>query len=149
MLIPLLPSPLDLSLFPPLNATLNGISGVLILAGHSFIKRQRIAAHRVCMIAAVCTSALFLVCYLYYHAHAGVVRFLGRGWIRPVYFTILTSHTILAASLLVLIPLTLLLALRERIEKHKTLARWSYPIWLYVSVTGVVIYFMVYRWYAS
>jgi len=129
------------------NASLNGISGVLILVGHSFIHRGKVAAHRACMIAAVCSSSIFLVCYLYYHVHAGVIRFHGTGWIRPLYFAMLTSHTILAASLLVLVPTTLTFALRGRFERHKAVARWTYPIWLYVSFTGVLIYFVVYRWF--
>ena len=98
------------------------------------------------MLAAVVTSALFLCGYLYYHAQVGVVHFRGVGWIRPAYFAILISHTVLAASLLVLVPLTLGFALAGRFERHRPLARWTYPIWLYVSVTGVVIYFLVYRW---
>ena len=98
------------------------------------------------MVAAVVSSSLFLVGYVYFHAHVGVIRFPGLGWIRPVYFTILISHTILAASLLALVPMTLTFALRGNFAKHAPLARWTYPIWLYVSITGVVIYFMVYRW---
>lgn len=133
--------------FPVLNAFLNGTSGVLLLVGHSFIQRGKIAAHRACMVAAFVSSIVFLSSYLYYHAHVGVIRFRGTGWIRPVYFTILTSHTILAISLLVLVPATLVLALRGSFLKHKAIARWTYPIWLYVSVTGVVIYFVVYRWF--
>ena len=132
-------------IFPPLNAALNAISGVLILTGHSLIHRGRMAAHRACMISAVFTSTLFLVSYVYYHATHGVVRFHGAGWIRPVYLSILVSHTFLAFTLLVLVPLALLLAVRSRFERHKAVARWTYPIWVYVSVTGVVIYFMVYR----
>ena len=120
---------------------------MLILIGHSFIQRRKVNAHRACMITAVFTSSLFLVSYLYYHAHAGVIRFRGTGWIRPLYFTILTSHTLLAASLLILIPVTLTFALRGRFDRHRALARWTYPIWLYVSATGVLIYFIVYRWF--
>jgi putative membrane protein len=101
------------------------------------------------MIAAVLSSTLFLASYLYYHAHVGVIRFRGTGWIRPVYFAILTSHTLLAASLLGLIPTTLIFALRGRFERHRAIARWTYPIWLYVSLTGVLIYFMVYRWFTT
>jgi len=107
--------------------------------------RGKIEQHRRAMLTAVCTSAIFLASYLYYHAHVGVIRFRGTGWIRPTYFIILISHTILAASLLILIPVTLAFALRGRFERHRPLARWTYPIWLYVSVTGVVIYFIVYR----
>ena len=122
---------------------------MLILVGHSFIHRGKIAAHRFCMISAVCSSSLFLACYLYYHAHSGVIHFRGTGWIRPLYFAMLTSHTILAASLLALIPTTLTFALRGRFERHKAIAKWTYPIWLYVSFTGVLIYFVVYRWFTS
>ena len=135
-------------IFPALNAVLNGTSGVLLLVGHSLIQRGKVAAHRACMIAAFACSTVFLVCYLYYHAHVGVIRFHGAGWTRPVYFSILISHTILAFTLLVLVPTTLVLALRASFLKHKAIARWTYPIWLYVSVTGVVIYFMVYHWFA-
>jgi putative membrane protein len=137
------------AIFPVLNAVLNGVSAVLLLIGHSFIKRGKIGAHRASMISAFFSSTVFLSSYLYYHAHVGVIRFRGVGWIRPVYFTILTSHTILAASLLVLVPTTLILALRSSFPRHRAIARWTYPIWLYVSVTGVVIYFMVYRWFVG
>jgi uncharacterized membrane protein YozB (DUF420 family) len=132
-----------------LNALLNGVSAALLLIGHSFIKRGRIAAHRASMITAFFCSTVFLSSYLYYHAHVGVIFFRGVGWVRPLYFTILTSHTILAAGLLVLVPTTLILALRRSFQRHRAIARWTYPIWLYVSVTGVVIYFMVYRWFVG
>ena len=141
--------PQEYAIFPVLNATLNGISGILLFVGHSFIQRGKMAAHRACMIAAFCSSTIFLACYLYYHAHVGVIKFRGTGWVRPLYFTILTSHTILAISLLVLVPTTLVLALRRSFIRHKAIARWTYPIWLYVSVTGVVVYFMVYQWFGS
>ena len=124
---------------------LNATSAILILLGHWFMHRGKIEQHRRTMLTAVCTSAIFLASYLYYHAHVGVIRFRGTGWIKSAYFTILISHTILAASLLILIPVTLAFALRGRFDRHRPLARWTYPIWLYVSVTGVVIYFMVYR----
>lgn len=137
----------DLAILPPLNAVLNAISAALLHTGHSFIRRGKVAAHRACMITAVCTSTLFLISYLYYHAHAGLVRFRGVGAIRSFYFVLLTSHTILAGSLLILVPVTLGFALAGRFERHRPVARWTYPVWLYVSVTGVVIYFMVYRWY--
>ena len=99
------------------------------------------------MIAAVVASALFLVSYLYYHAHTSVIHFRGTGWIRPLYFALLTSHAILAASLVVLVPVTLTFAVRGNFVSHQRIARWTYPIWLYVSFTGVLIYFMVYRWF--
>lgn len=126
---------------------LNACSATLLIVGHSFIRRGKVAAHRACMITAVCTSALFLVSYLYYHARIGVVRFRGVGAIRPFYFALLISHTVLAASLLILVPVALGFALAGRFERHRPVARWTYPIWLYVSVTGVLIYFMVYRWF--
>lgn len=135
-------------IFPVLNAVLNGTSAVLLLVGHSLIQRGKVAAHRACMVAAFAASTVFLISYLYYHAHVGVIRFQGLGWTRPVYFSILISHTVLALTLLALVPTTLVLALRASFQKHRAIARWTYPIWLYVSVTGVVIYFMVYRWFA-
>jgi uncharacterized membrane protein YozB (DUF420 family) len=97
------------------------------------------------MISALVTSSLFLVCYLYYHAHVGSVRFQGQGWSRPLYFTILISHTILAAAIVPLVIITLTRALRQRYDRHRAIARWTYPIWMYVSITGVVIYLMLYR----
>jgi uncharacterized membrane protein YozB (DUF420 family) len=136
------------SVFPALNATLNGTSAVLIVIGRCLIARGKIAAHRAVMIAAVITSSLFLASYLYYHAHVGSVKFQGPGWSRPVYFTILISHTILAAATLPLVIVTLSRALRRRFDRHRAIARWTFPIWLYVSVTGVVIYFMLYHLFA-
>jgi uncharacterized membrane protein YozB (DUF420 family) len=139
----------DLSIFPALNATLNGASAVLIITGHAFIKRQNVRLHRACMIAAVITSGLFLTSYLYYHAHVGSVHFPGQGWVKAVYFAILISHTILAAAVPPLVIITLVLALRERFDRHRRIARWTYPIWLYVSVTGVVVYLMLYQIYGA
>ncbi len=136
------------AIFPVINASLNGTSAVLLLTAHSMIKRGRMAAHRVLMLTAVVTSSLFLCSYLYYHWHVGSVRFQGQGWWRPVYFTILISHTILAAAIVPLVIITLSRALQERFDRHRAIARWTYPLWLYVSVTGVVIYFMLYRWFA-
>jgi uncharacterized membrane protein YozB (DUF420 family) len=139
--------PPQFAMFPALNATLNGTSAVLLLTGRSLIKRGRMAAHRAVMLTALVTSTLFLISYLYYHAHVGSVHFPGQGWSRPVYFTILISHTILAAVIVPLIIITLSRALRERFDRHRKIARWTFPLWLYVSVTGVVIYFMLYRLY--
>ena len=136
------------SIFPALNATLNGTSAVLILIGRKLIAQGKIAAHRAVMITAVVTSSLFLASYLYYHAHVGSVRFQGQGWSRPIYFSILTSHTILAAATLPLVIVTMSRALRQRFDRHRAIARWTFPIWLYVSVTGVVIYFMLYHLFA-
>lgn len=141
--------PEQYAIFPVINATLNGTSAVLLYVGHGFIKRGKMAAHRALMIAALVTSSLFLTSYLYYHAHVGSVRFQGQGWSRPVYFAILISHTILAAVIVPLVIITLTRALRERFDKHRAIARWTYPIWLYVSVTGVVIYFMLYHLFAA
>jgi uncharacterized membrane protein YozB (DUF420 family) len=101
------------------------------------------------MIAAVMTSSLFLTSYLYYHAHVGSVRFPGQGWVRPVYFVLLISHTVLAAAVVPLVLLSLTAGLRGRFERHRRIARWTYPIWLYVSVTGVVVYVMLYRIYGG
>jgi uncharacterized membrane protein YozB (DUF420 family) len=103
------------------------------------------AAHRAIMLTAFATSSLFLVSYLYYHAHVGSVHFRGTGWSRPVYFTILTSHTILAIVIVPMVLITLSRALRERFDQHRAIARWTFPLWLYVSVTGVVVYLMLYR----
>lgn len=138
------------AIFPALNATLNGISAVLLVTAHRMIERGRVAVHRKLMLSAVTTSALFLISYLYYHLHVvhGSVRFQGRGWSRPLYFSILISHTILAAAIVPLVILTLSRALEERYDRHRAIARWTYPIWLYVSVTGVVIYFMLYHLFA-
>ena len=139
----------DYAVFPVINAALNGTSAALLVTAHEMIRRRRMAAHRALMLTAVGTSTLFLISYLYYHAHVGSVRFRGHGWSRPIYFTILISHTILAAAIVPLVIITLTLALRGRFDRHKAIARWTYPIWLYVSVTGVVIYLMLYRWFAA
>jgi uncharacterized membrane protein YozB (DUF420 family) len=139
----------DWSLFPALNATLNGASAVLITTGHALIRRKKISLHRTCMIAAVVTSSLFLASYLYYHAHVGSVRFPGQGWVRPFYFALLISHTVLAAAVVPLVLLSLIAGLGGRFERHRRIARWAYPIWLYVSVTGVVVYIMLYQIYGG
>lgn len=139
-------------IFPAINATLNGASAVLLVTAHSMIKRGRISAHRTLMLAAVATSSLFLICYLYYHwriLHWHSFHFRGHGWISPIYFSILISHTILAATIVPLIVITLTWGLRERFDRHRAIARWTYPLWLYVSVTGVVIYFMLYHIFLS
>ena len=141
--------PTQYAIFPVINATLNGTSAVLLLVGHNFIKRGRMAAHRAVMISAVVTSSLFLTSYLYYHYHVGSVHFPGHGFWRQVYFTILISHTLLAITIVPLVIITLIRALRERFDRHAAIARWTYPLWLYVSVTGVVIYFMLYHLFAA
>lgn len=99
------------------------------------------------MLAAFASSTVFLGCYLYYHFHAGVIRFQGHGWIRPVYFTLLLTHTVLAIVVVPMVLITLARALRSDFERHRTIARWTYPIWVYVSVTGVLVYFFVYQWF--
>ena len=137
----------DYSIFPKINATLNGCSAVLLVTGRMLIARGRMAAHRAVMIAAFATSCLFLTSYLYYHwpGHGGVIYFHGTGWWRLVYFTILISHTILAVVIVPLVLITLSRGLRGRYDRHRVIARWTYPLWLYVSVTGVIVYFMLFR----
>jgi uncharacterized membrane protein YozB (DUF420 family) len=135
----------SLALLPTLNALLNGASAVLLGTALGYIRRGRADVHRKLMLAAVATSTLFLVSYLYYHYHVGSVRFQGTGWARPLYFTILTTHTILAALVVPLVLVTLNHALRRRFFRHRRIARWTYPVWMYVSITGVVIYVMLYH----
>jgi len=141
--------PAQFAIFPTINATLNGTSGVLLLIGRGLIRRGRMAAHRAVMITALVSSSLFLISYLYYHWHVGSVHFQGQGLWRPVYFTILISHTILAAVIVPMIIVTVSSALRGRFDRHRAVARWTYPLWLYVSVTGVIVYFMLYHWFAA
>ena len=130
---------------PTVNATLNTISTVLLTIGFLMIRRRKIAAHRNCMIAAFVVSGLFLTSYLIYHYHAGSTPFEGSGWIRYVYFAVLIPHIILAASILPLALITLYFALRKRFTKHRRIARWTLPIWLYVSITGIIVYWMLYH----
>jgi putative membrane protein len=136
---------MQISDLPAVNATLNSFSAIWLACGYFFIRQKKISAHRFCMIAALITSALFLTSYLIYHYHAGSRPFEGQGVIRTVYFTILLSHTVLAAAIVPLVLITLFRALKERFDKHKRLARWTLPIWFYVSVTGVIIYWMLYQ----
>jgi uncharacterized membrane protein YozB (DUF420 family) len=131
--------------FPTINACLNGIAALLLAGGYAMIRRRRIAAHRRFMLAALTASAFFLASYLYYHAYEGTTPFAGAGWIRPVYFAILGSHTVLAAAIVPLVSITVMRALRGRFQHHRRIARWTLPAWLYVSVTGVVIYLLLYR----
>ncbi len=135
------------SQLPTLNAALNSLSAVFLFAGYLFIRAKNRGAHRACMLAAFTCSMLFLISYLVYHFQVGSVGFKGQGWIRPVYFTILISHTILATAVVPLALITLIRALREKFAAHRRIARWTFPIWLYVSVTGVVIYLMLYGLY--
>ncbi|MFN2509252.1 MAG: DUF420 domain-containing protein [Chthoniobacterales bacterium] len=132
---------------PAMNASLNAFSTVFISAGWYFIRRGQWRLHVACMVTAVVSSAAFLAGYLTYHAHAGSTRFTAEGMIRPVYFTILITHVLLAFTILPLVVLTLIPVFRRRWEKHTRIARWTMPIWLYVSVTGVVVYFMLYHWF--
>jgi putative membrane protein len=118
---------------------------LFLVSGYRFIRRRQIAAHKRCMLAATATSALFLVSYLTYHYHVGSMPFRGQGWVRPLYFAILISHTILAAAIVPLVLMTLFRAWKADFRKHARLARWTLPIWLYVSVTGVIIYVMLYQ----
>lgn len=134
---------------PAWNAILNGASGVLLLFGYAMIRSGRILAHKTAMLSAVACSTFFLVNYVVYHLRVGVNRFMGQGAIRPVYFTILISHTILAIAIVPLVIIVLTRALRGQFLRHRALARWTFPIWVYVSVTGVVIYFLLYRLYAA
>ena len=136
---------MPLSAFPALNATLNASSAILLVLGWLLIRSGRRDAHRAVMLAALLCSAVFLACYLYYHSQVGSVRFQRTGLIRAVYFSILLTHTILAVVILPLIFRTLFLAARGRFEEHKRWARWTFPAWLYVSVTGVSVYWMLYR----
>lgn len=132
---------------PAVNATLNAIATVLLILGYVLIRRGRIDAHRRSMVAAFATSVLFLICYLVYHYHAGSRPFPGQGPIRIVYFTILISHIILAAAVPFLAAITLWLGLQDRRLRHRRIARWTLPIWLYVSVTGIIVYWMLYQVY--
>jgi uncharacterized membrane protein YozB (DUF420 family) len=136
---------------PAVNASLNGLSAVFLMAGFVFIRRQNKLAHRNCMIAAFVTSVFFLICYLTYHSylavvlHEGPTRFLHPLWFHPIYLTILLTHTVLAAVIVPLVLVTLYRAKKERFELHKKIARWTWPLWMYVSVTGVLVYFLLYR----
>jgi putative membrane protein len=132
---------------PLVNAMLNGIATVLLIVGYVCIRRRRIAAHRAAMVAAFATSVLFLVSYLVYHAQVGSRPFPGRGAIRGVYFVILITHIILAATIPPLAGVTLWRAYRGRFDRHVKVARWTLPLWLYVSITGIVVYWMLYRMY--
>ena len=130
---------------PTLNAILNAAAAVLLVWGYTLIRRGKRDTHRKVMLAAFATSCLFLVCYLVYHAQVGTVRFQGTGALRTLYLTILGTHTVLAAAVPVLAIITLRRGLAARYDRHRRLARWTLPIWLYVSVTGVVVYLMLYH----
>jgi putative membrane protein len=135
------------SALPALNAFCNSTAAILLVAGLICIRRKAVRAHRACMLAAFGVSIVFAISYVVYHAHAGDVRFLGRGAIRPIYFTILITHVTLAFVIVPLAIVTLRRALTGRFDAHRRIARWTWPIWMYVSVTGVIVYLMVYRFY--
>lgn len=135
--------------FPTLNAFLNGTSAILLTLGYFFIRQRRINAHRFTMLAALTTSALFLICYLIYHYNVGSIRFQGPAWAKTIYLIILIPHTILAAVMVPFILTVVLRAFRGQFDKHRRIARWTLPVWLYVSVTGVLVYLMLYHWFPS
>jgi putative membrane protein len=139
-------SPLiSVSQLPAVNAALNSLSAVFLITGYCFIKFERVSAHRACMLSAFGCSTLFLISYLVYHYQVGSVPFKGQGWMRTIYFVILLTHTILAVAVVPLALMTLSRALKERFAAHRRIARWTFPVWLYVSVTGVVVYVMLYK----
>ena len=136
---------------PAINATLNATSGVLLLIAYVLIKRKRIAPHRRFMLAACYTSIAFLCCYVlnHYLRHGVVTRFRGTGVIRPIYFTMLTTHTILAVAIVPMAIISVWNGLKMRVPQHRRIARWTFPLWMYVSVTGVLVYFFLYQWFPS
>jgi uncharacterized membrane protein YozB (DUF420 family) len=140
---------MDLTFLPHLNALLNASSGALLAAGYYFIRRGRVTAHLRCMTAAVVVSLVFLTSYLVYHYNHGSTRFQGRGLVRPLYFSILLSHTVLAVVIVPLVFVTLRRAWRGDFGRHSRLARWTLPLWLYVSVTGVAVYLLLYQLYPA
>ena len=140
---------MTLTSLPTLNAFLNALSGILLLAGYAQIRKKNVLAHKRLMVSAFLVSILFLVSYLYYHYNVGSIPFTGQGWIRPVYFAILISHTVLAATVPVLAVITLYRAFRGQFERHRRIARWTFPIWVYVSATGVLVYLLLYVLYPS
>lgn len=137
---------MSVSDLPALNATLNLTAAGFLVLGYRMIRSRRVRAHRACMLAAVTASLLFLGSYLVYHFQVGSRPFQGEGWIRWVYFSILISHTVLATAIVPLVGVTLVRALRGRFHAHQRIARWTLPLWLYVSVTGVIVYWMLYQW---
>jgi uncharacterized membrane protein YozB (DUF420 family) len=135
--------------FPPLNATLNALSGILLLIAYRHIRAKRIQQHKRFMLAACTTSILFLICYVTYHTIRGgvVTRFAGTGGWRTLYLTILTTHTILAVTIVPLAILSVFNGLKMRVPQHRRIAKWTFPLWMYVSVTGVLVYFFLYHWF--
>ena len=138
---------MDISDLPALNASLNGVAGCFLVAGYILIRQKRIAAHRACMVAAFTASTLFLISYVVYHAHIGSRPFPGRGGVRLLYFAILISHITLAAAIVPMALVTLRRGLMLDVARHRRIARWTWPLWMYVSVTGVIIYLMLYKLY--
>jgi uncharacterized membrane protein YozB (DUF420 family) len=138
-------------IFPAVNASLNALSGLFLLTAYLLIRRKRIQPHKRFMLAACATSVLFLVCYVTYHAlrHGVVTRFAGTGGWRTLYLSILTSHTILAVIIVPLAIVTVIRGLRMRVPQHRRVAKWTFPLWMYVSVTGVLVYFFLYHWFPS
>jgi len=136
---------MNLSDLPAVNAGLNTLAALLLTAGYIFIKRGNKTAHRNCMIGALSASVVFLCCYLYYHFYAGRTVFKDPAWFRPIYLTILLTHTILAVVIVPMVLITVSRAFKAQFELHKKIARWTWPIWMYVSVTGVLIYFLLYQ----
>jgi len=145
LLAPRSPGGRDVSALPAVNAALNAASAVLLATGYAMIRARRIAAHRACMLAAFAVSTLFLISYVTYHASAGSRLFGGQGAVRAVYFVLLLSHIVLASAIVPLALVTIYRALAGRFNRHVRIARWTLPIWLYVSVTGVIVYWMLYR----
>jgi putative membrane protein len=137
------------TVLPYLNALLNTTSALLLVTGYVMVRRGNIALHLTCMISALVSSTLFLISYLTYHYYHGTTRFAGEGLVRPLYFTILGTHTVLAVVILPFIFVTVYRAATSQFQKHKRVARWTFPLWLYVSVTGVVVYLMLYRMYPA
>jgi uncharacterized membrane protein YozB (DUF420 family) len=140
---------MDISYLPHINACLNATSAVLLFSGYSFIRSGNVAAHRTCQVSALVVSLLFLASYLTYHYNHGSTRFQGTGLARPIYFTVLTSHTILAIVIVPLVALTFYRAFRQDFTRHRRIARLTLPLWLYVSITGVIVYLMLYQIYPS
>ena len=138
-----------ISYLPHINACLNGTSALLLISGYSFIRSGNVAAHRTCQVSALAVSILFLASYLTYHFNHGTTRFQGTGLARPIYFTVLTSHTILAMVIVPLVVLTFYRAFRQDFTRHRRIARITLPLWLYVSITGVIVYLMLYQIYPS
>lgn len=141
--------PHALTWMPTWNASLNALSGVFLVLGFLSIRRKKIGTHRRFMLAACSTSVVFLVSYLFYHFFAGSTRFIGTGWSRPVYFGILLSHTVLAVVIVPMVIASVRHGLKNQIVQHRRVARWTFPLWSYVSVTGVLVYFFLYHWFPS